>query len=77
MVKRRALFKGQIVCRKMRRVKFHRRVKVRFQFMQRLTRIGVNQIKAEIVESGPAHDCERVARFIGGMNAAEKLEQRV
>ena len=59
----------------MRRLKLQRRVKICFQFCKSLPGIGVDQIEAKAVEIGLLHRNERSLRFVGGMNAAEKLEQ--
>ena len=60
----------------MRRLKLQRRVKICFQFCKSLPGIGVDQIEAKAVEIWPASPIfERSLRFVGGMNAAEKLEQ--
>src|SRR5258708_31233186 len=59
----------------MRRLKLQRRVKICFQFCKSLPGIGVDQIEAKAVEIGLLHRAERSLRFVGGMNAAEKLEQ--
>src|SRR5258708_10579544 len=59
----------------MRRLKLQRRVKICFQFCKSLPGIGVDQIEAKAVEIGLLHRAERSLRFVGGMNAAENLEQ--
>src|SRR5262245_50458590 len=59
----------------MRRLKLQRRVKICFQFSKSLSGIGVDQIEAKALEIGLLYRAERSLRFVGGMNAAEKLEQ--
>src|SRR6266850_5721778 len=59
----------------MRRLKLQRRVKICFQFCKSLPGIGVDQIEAKALEIGLLHRAQRSLRFLGGMNASEKLEQ--
>src|SRR5258708_40250109 len=59
----------------MRRLKLQRRVKICFQIGKSLSGIGVDQIEAKALEIGLLYRAQRSLRFLGGMNAAEKLEQ--
>ena len=68
-------FDGEVVRRQVRRLEPEGNVQVVFEISQSLSRVGVNQVEAEVFEACVTDDLYCSDCLIGGVDSTEKLEQ--
>ena len=73
VVKQRAFFESEIIGT-LRRVEFQRGIGSASSSAAS-ARVGVNQIKTEIIEACLSHNMQSLLGFVNGVNAAEKFHQ--